>query len=88
VPARYEKRELRDTERTRAPMAASRESVLRGSARLYAEFGCSIQGQPEPYSAQISTRPSRRSLASTMMPGPCFSMSSIRNETPRSSQPW
>ena len=33
------------------------------------------------------TRPSPGRVASTMMPGPCFSMSSTRNDTPRSSQP-
>ena len=48
---------------------------------------CAASSVSETYSAQMMTRPSPGRAVSTMMPGPCFSMSSTRNDTPRSSQP-
>ncbi len=49
--------------------------------------GTEVPPFPGHYSTQIITRPSLRSLRSISSPGPCFSRSSTRKLTPRSSQP-
>ena len=58
----------------------AKQNFLARMRRFLTLIRSSIQPRP-------GRGPSPGSVASTMMPGPCFSMSSTRNDTPRSSQP-
>jgi CRP-like cAMP-binding protein len=71
---------LEDAKAHAAAVVAPEASTI--SCRACAAFSIS-----ETYSAQTMTRPSPGRVLSTMMPGPRFSISSTRNDTPRSSQP-